>query len=115
MHNKNALLSQVSHTLPLLLQPSAEEERPHVQCVVSLFLLSQVFLIMHHAPLVRQLARIIFHAQRSVFSESDDDDDGITAHRNKTPVSWISSFFHFIRLVVQYVINDAALKYSVTS
>ncbi|GAB1602331.1 protein CLEC16A-like isoform X3 [Argonauta hians] len=36
------------------------EERKHVSSVVSLFLLSQVFLIISHAPLVRQLAEIIF-------------------------------------------------------
>ena len=58
-----------------------QDERPHVNCVVSLFLLSQVFLIMHHAPLVRQLADIIFHADKSVFTEED------TGPLAKAPVS----------------------------
>ncbi|XP_052263692.1 protein CLEC16A-like isoform X3 [Dreissena polymorpha] len=37
--------------------------RKFVSSVVSLFLLSQVFLIIRHAPLVRQLAEIIFHGE----------------------------------------------------
>ncbi|XP_074647477.1 protein CLEC16A-like isoform X2 [Tubulanus polymorphus] len=45
------------------------DSRPHVSSVVSLFLLSQVFLILSHAPLVRQLADIIFHGDISVTSE----------------------------------------------
>lgn len=42
------------------------EERKHVSSVVSLFLLSQVFLIISHAPLVRQLAEIIFQGDISL-------------------------------------------------
>uniref|UniRef100_H2Y954 Uncharacterized protein n=1 Tax=Ciona savignyi TaxID=51511 RepID=H2Y954_CIOSA len=36
-------------------------ERPLVSSVVALFLLSQVFLIIHHKPLVHQLAEVIFN------------------------------------------------------
>lgn len=42
------------------------EERKHVSSVVSLFLLSQVFLIISHSPLVRQLAEIIFQGDISL-------------------------------------------------
>nr|XP_045616775.1 protein CLEC16A homolog [Procambarus clarkii] len=59
--------------VPLLvysLNPSPDkDERPRVSSVVSLFLLAQVFLIVSHAPLVRALAKIIFHADNSIFSE----------------------------------------------
>ncbi|XP_014661770.1 PREDICTED: protein CLEC16A-like [Priapulus caudatus] len=37
------------------------DENPHISSVVSLFLLTQVFLIINHAPLVRQLAGIVFN------------------------------------------------------
>ncbi|CAH1795101.1 unnamed protein product [Owenia fusiformis] len=40
---------------------SRVDQRPHISSVVSLFLLSQVFLIISHAPLVRQLADIILN------------------------------------------------------
>ena len=56
-----------------------------MNCVVSLFLLSQVFLIMHHAPLVRQLADIIFHADRSVFND-DGQDTASSGTRSKSQV-----------------------------
>lgn len=46
-----------------------QDDRPRVSSVVSLFLLAQVFLIVSHAPLVRALAKIIFHADNSIFSE----------------------------------------------
>ncbi|XP_064087079.1 protein CLEC16A homolog isoform X3 [Macrobrachium nipponense] len=59
--------------VPLLvysLNPQHEkDERPRVSSVVSLFLLAQVFLIVSHVPLVRALAKIIFHADNSIFSE----------------------------------------------
>lgn len=38
-----------------------QDDRKHVSSVVSLFLLSQVFLIMHHRQLVQQLGEVIFH------------------------------------------------------
>ncbi|XP_062581005.1 protein CLEC16A-like isoform X2 [Saccostrea cucullata] len=41
-------------------------DRKHVSSVVSLFLLSQVFLIISYAPLVRQLAEIIFQGEISL-------------------------------------------------
>ncbi|CAL1291275.1 unnamed protein product [Larinioides sclopetarius] len=47
---------------------SNEEERPQVSCIVALFLLSQVFLIVSHKPLVQQLAKIILNAEMSLFS-----------------------------------------------
>ncbi|GBN30696.1 Protein CLEC16A [Araneus ventricosus] len=47
---------------------SSEEERPQVSCIVALFLLSQVFLIVSHKPLVQQLAKIILNAEMSLFS-----------------------------------------------
>ncbi|XP_074099101.1 C-type lectin domain containing ema isoform X2 [Cotesia typhae] len=68
----NAVLSE--HLLHKLLVPlyvysltksknlsshSTQEERKHVSVVVSLFLLSQVFLIVSHGPLVRTLASVI--------------------------------------------------------
>lgn len=43
--------------------------KPHVSSVVSLFLLSQVFLIISHIPLVRQLADIILNRDMTIFSE----------------------------------------------
>lgn len=46
-----------------------EEQKPRVSCVVSLFLLSQVFLIITHAPLVHALAWIILHSNDSVFDD----------------------------------------------
>lgn len=45
-----------------------QDPRPHVSCAVSLFLLSQVFLIIHYPPLVRQLADIILNGDLSVCS-----------------------------------------------
>ncbi|GFS13850.1 protein CLEC16A-like [Elysia marginata] len=40
--------------------PDEADDRKHVSCVVSLFLLSQVFLIIHYSPLMQQLAQVIF-------------------------------------------------------
>ena len=45
-----------------------EDMKPHVSKVTSLFLLSQVFLIMRHVPLVRLLAWIIFHGDANIFT-----------------------------------------------
>lgn len=59
--------------VPLLvysLNPQLEkDDRPRVSSVVSLFLLAQVFLIVSHVPLVRALAKIIFHGDNSIFFE----------------------------------------------
>ncbi|CAH1971069.1 unnamed protein product [Acanthoscelides obtectus] len=43
-----------------------------VSCVVALFLLSQVFLILSHAPLVQTLAWIVLKTDRSVFEKGVD-------------------------------------------
>ncbi|XP_045102121.1 protein CLEC16A homolog isoform X2 [Portunus trituberculatus] len=59
--------------VPLLvysLNPRQEkDDRPRISSVVALFLLAQVFLIVSHAPLVRALAKIIFHGDNSIFAE----------------------------------------------
>lgn len=54
--------------------PRLPDERPHVSSVVSLFLLSQVFLIISHMPLVRQLAQIILNRDMKIFSGRGKDD-----------------------------------------
>nr|CAD7442016.1 unnamed protein product [Timema bartmani] len=46
---------------------------PHVSSVVSLFLLSQVFLIITHEPLVRVLAKIILTGNMDIFSQGTSD------------------------------------------
>lgn len=46
-----------------------EEIKPSVSCVVALFLLSQVFLIITHGPIVHALAWIILQSNSSVFEE----------------------------------------------
>ncbi|XP_050683569.1 protein CLEC16A homolog [Leptidea sinapis] len=51
---------------------SEDDSKPSVSCVVALFLLSQVFLIITHAPIVHALAWIILQADLSIF------DDGAT-------------------------------------
>lgn len=56
--------------------PCLPEDRKRVSSVVSLFLLSQVFLIVSHQPLVRQLANIILNRDMKVFSARSKDDSG---------------------------------------
>lgn len=46
-----------------------EDVKPHVSSVVSLFLLSQVFLIITHGPLVDILAWIILNGDMDIFSQ----------------------------------------------
>nr|XP_026487197.1 protein CLEC16A homolog isoform X2 [Vanessa tameamea] len=48
---------------------SEEETKPSVSSVVALFLLSQVFLIITHGPIVHALAWIILQSNLSVFEE----------------------------------------------
>lgn len=48
---------------------SEEESKPSVSCVVALFLLSQVFLIITHGPIVHALAWIILQSNLSVFED----------------------------------------------
>ncbi|XP_063234490.1 protein CLEC16A homolog isoform X2 [Bacillus rossius redtenbacheri] len=50
-----------------------EDTKPHVSSVVSLFLLSQVFLIITHKPLVQVLARIILTKDMDIFSRGSSD------------------------------------------
>ncbi|XP_077490133.1 C-type lectin domain containing ema isoform X4 [Amblyomma americanum] len=54
--------------------PCLPDDRKKVSSVVSLFLLSQVFLIVSHEPLVRQLANIILNRDMKVFSSRPKDD-----------------------------------------
>ncbi|XP_045772199.1 protein CLEC16A homolog isoform X2 [Maniola jurtina] len=54
---------------PLQRIESDDEAKPSVSCVVSLFLLSQVFLIITHGPIVHALAWIILQSDLSVFED----------------------------------------------
>ncbi|XP_006015567.1 protein CLEC16A isoform X8 [Alligator sinensis] len=49
-------------------------ERPKISLQVSLYLLSQVFLIIHYAPLVNSLAEVILNGDLSVFSPKVEQD-----------------------------------------
>ncbi|KAM3826941.1 protein CLEC16A isoform 4-T4 [Vipera latastei] len=49
-------------------------ERPRISFQVSLYLLSQVFLIIHYAPLVNSLAEVILNGDLSVFSSKAEQD-----------------------------------------
>ncbi|XP_028906512.1 protein CLEC16A isoform X9 [Ornithorhynchus anatinus] len=49
-------------------------ERPKISLQVSLYLLSQVFLIIHYAPLVNSLAEVILNGDLSVFSSRIEQD-----------------------------------------
>uniref|UniRef100_A0A8C2YE13 C-type lectin domain containing 16A n=1 Tax=Coturnix japonica TaxID=93934 RepID=A0A8C2YE13_COTJA len=49
-------------------------ERPKISLQVSLYLLSQVFLIIHYAPLVNSLAEVILNGDLSVFSSKAEQD-----------------------------------------
>ncbi|XP_068278912.1 protein CLEC16A isoform X3 [Nyctibius grandis] len=49
-------------------------ERPKISLQVSLYLLSQVFLIIHYAPLVNSLAEVILNGDLSVFSSKLEQD-----------------------------------------
>lgn len=46
-----------------------EMNNPRVSCVVALFLLSLVFLVITHGPLVHALAWVILNADHNVFTE----------------------------------------------
>lgn len=54
--------------------PCLADDRKKVSSIVSLFLLSQVFLIVSHEPLVRQLANIILNRDMKVFTARAKDD-----------------------------------------
>ncbi|KAF1662682.1 Protein CLEC16A, partial [Aptenodytes patagonicus] len=49
-------------------------ERPKISLQVSLYLLSQVFLIIHYSPLVNSLAEVILNGDLSVFSSKVEQD-----------------------------------------
>ncbi|XP_058278551.1 protein CLEC16A isoform X6 [Hirundo rustica] len=49
-------------------------DRPKISLQVSLYLLSQVFLIIHYAPLVNSLAEVILNGDLSVFSSKVEQD-----------------------------------------
>ncbi|XP_070811019.1 protein CLEC16A isoform X1 [Pituophis catenifer annectens] len=49
-------------------------ERPRISVQVSLYLLSQVFLIIHYAPLVNSLAEVILNGDLAVFSSKVEPD-----------------------------------------
>lgn len=65
---------------------SPKNSQPYVSSVVSLFLLSQVFLILTHAPLVDTLAKIILHADRLIFSNSSTQDKIVLLQQGKASV-----------------------------
>ncbi|XP_069503907.1 protein CLEC16A isoform X2 [Ambystoma mexicanum] len=63
--------------LPLYVYSLVNEdqtERPRISPQVSLYLLSQVFLIIHYAPLVNSLAAVILNGDLSVLSSKSDQD-----------------------------------------
>ncbi|OQR80318.1 protein CLEC16A-like, partial [Tropilaelaps mercedesae] len=49
---------------------------PHVSPIVALFLLNQVFLIISHKPLVRQLADVLFNGTLEIFNKDAADRRG---------------------------------------
>lgn len=63
--------------LPLYVYSLVNEdqtERPRISPQVSLYLLSQVFLIIHYAPLVNSLAAVILNGELSVISSKTEQD-----------------------------------------
>jgi hypothetical protein len=58
---------------------TVQDTKPHVSSVVSLFLLSQVFLIITHVPLVHILASIILTGDMDIFSQGACDN--VASHR----------------------------------
>lgn len=50
-------------------EKSLEDMKPHVSKVSALFLLTHVFLVVSHAPLVQMLAWVIFEGDRDIFTE----------------------------------------------
>lgn len=54
------------------------EDHPHIGQILSLFLLSQVFLIIKHSPLVSTLAKIIFEGTEETLAQFPIDTSGIT-------------------------------------
>ncbi|XP_036266976.1 protein CLEC16A isoform X7 [Pipistrellus kuhlii] len=55
-------------------QDKGGEQRPKISLPVSLYLLSQVFLIIHHAPLVNSLAEVILNGDLSeMYAKTEQD------------------------------------------
>lgn len=48
-----------------------KDERPRISSVVSLFLLAQVFIIITYVPLLKALAKIVFHGDNSLFADDN--------------------------------------------
>lgn len=69
MKGKNSEASPSRMTFARQRIESEEESKPSVSCVVSLFLLSQVFLIITHGPIVHALAWILLQSDLSVLEE----------------------------------------------
>ncbi|KAL4717997.1 hypothetical protein ACJJTC_013037 [Scirpophaga incertulas] len=69
LKGKNAEVSPTRITFPRQRIESDDESKPSVSCVVALFLLSQVFLIITHGPIVHALAWIILQSDISVFED----------------------------------------------
>ncbi|KAJ2946215.1 hypothetical protein O0L34_g5151 [Tuta absoluta] len=67
--NLEAILKGKSSDSPYQNRFEEDETKPSVSCVVSLFLLSQVFLIITHGPIVHALAWIILQSDISVFED----------------------------------------------
>lgn len=67
-------MAQVTQNLAAVLNKVVEIDiqemnNPRVSCVVALFLLSLVFLVITHGPLVHALAWVILNADHNVFKE----------------------------------------------
>ncbi|XP_075973787.1 C-type lectin domain containing ema isoform X2 [Anticarsia gemmatalis] len=70
LKGKNTETSPARMTFPRQQRMESEDEtKPSVSCVVALFLLSQVFLIITHGPIVHALAWIILQSDLSVFED----------------------------------------------
>lgn len=69
LKGKNTDTSPARMTFPRQRMETEDECKPSVSCVVSLFLLSQVFLIITHGPIVHALAWIILQSDLSVFED----------------------------------------------
>ena len=67
-------MAEITKNLALVLNKVVEIDiqemnNPRVSCVVALFLLSLVFLVITHAPLVHALAWVILNADHNVFKD----------------------------------------------
>lgn len=69
LSGKSADTSPSRMNFPRQRLESEDEMKPSVSCVVSLFLLSQVFLIITHGPIVHSLAWIILQSDSAVFED----------------------------------------------